>query len=187
MDASTYYEIGNLGKPFGIRGEIHLWLDVDQPEKYLHLKTVYIEAEHTPIPYTIKNLRRNSAFVFIVKLEHINDCDTAEKWFGKRVFLPISQLPTLNENQFYYHEIIGCTLQDTKYGTIGTVERVWELPVHDLIVFKHGSVEVLLPIIDSFIGKFDRQTNILYTSIPDGLLDIYTNANEQVDEEAEID
>ncbi len=43
MDRKEAYYLGKVVKPFGFKGDLVLFFDVDQPEEYSELDGVYIE------------------------------------------------------------------------------------------------------------------------------------------------
>lgn len=186
IENTDFYELGVIGKPFGVKGEIHATFDVDKPEAYLRLRAVYIGAEGATSAtfkrYDIQNIRRAGAFLFVLQLAGVEDRTAAEALIWKILYLPMARLPALNERQFYYHEIIGCALHDEKLGAVGTVTRVWEAPAQDVIVFTFQEKEAMFPILDAFIDRFDRETRTLYTRLPEGLLEVYLTPALQTEE-----
>jgi 16S rRNA processing protein RimM len=89
------------------------------------------------------------------------------------LYLPLSSLPKLEGNKFYYHEIEGFKVEDTRLGNIGIIQRVNDSNAQPLFEILNGSTEILVPLIDDFIVKIDRENKIIYLNTPEGLVDLY--------------
>ncbi|MCX6266534.1 MAG: ribosome maturation factor RimM, partial [Bacteroidetes bacterium] len=87
--------------------------------------------------------------------------------------LPITELPTLKGNQFYFHEIVGFQVVDQNHGNIGRIEDILELPHQSLFQIRYGEKEILIPIVDDIIQKVDRRKKLLMIEAPSGLIEIY--------------
>ena len=92
---------------------------------------------------------------------------------GCDLYLPLDLLPKLSGNNFYYHEIIGFQVIDTKYGEVGSIVSVNDRTAQALFEIINQGKEILIPIIDEFIVSIDRESKILTVQTPDGLLDLY--------------
>ena len=52
-------------------------------------------------------------------------------------------LPTLRDDQFYYHEIIDYQVEDAVLGTLGTVKEVYSTGAQDVVIMLYKGHEVL--------------------------------------------
>ena len=43
MTHNDYYYLGLITKPFGYKGQVYIYLDTDEPEKYANLRAVFME------------------------------------------------------------------------------------------------------------------------------------------------
>ena len=91
---------------------------------------------------------------------------------GKSVYLPLDQLPKLDEDQFYFHEIIGFEVIDSLQGQIGTITGVNDRSSQVLLEVEYNYRQILIPLVDELIQQLDKQKKQLYLSIPEGLLDL---------------
>ena len=106
-------------------------------------------------------------------LEGIETLDAAKELVGKKLFLPVSFLPKLKDDQFYYHEIIGFQVVDENHGNIGMIGDILELPHQSLFQIRNGEKEILIPVVDDIIQKVDRKKKQLLIKAPEGLIEIY--------------
>lgn len=172
MDYASCYELGYITKPHGLKGDVSIVIDADIPEAYKNLESVFIEQDKQLVPFFISTIRI-SGNKAILSLEESNDIEFAKTLKGAKLFLPLETLPELDEDQFYFHEIIGYRIVDRKLGELGTITTVYDAGPQDIIAFNYQGHEVLVPVNDSTIIKVDKTAGQLHVSIPDGLIDIY--------------
>jgi 16S rRNA processing protein RimM len=89
------------------------------------------------------------------------------------IYLPLSELPELEEDQFYFHEVIGFTAEDTNYGNIGVIKSINENRAQPLFEIEKDGKEILIPVNDDFISKLDKKNKTIFFDTPPGLLEIY--------------
>ena len=171
MTQEECYQLGKITKPFGYKGQMVFFLDVDTPEDYEELDSVFVEVKGALVPYFIKeiNINGNKAVVTFEDLK----ADEAQALAGCRLFPPLDLLPKLDGNRFYYHEIIGWRVIDAEKGDIGTIASVIDYPAQALFQIMKNGKEILIPIIDEVLEKVDRQEKTIYIKAPNGLIDLY--------------
>ncbi|HON26543.1 MAG TPA: PRC-barrel domain-containing protein, partial [Myxococcota bacterium] len=62
-----------------------------------------------------------------------------------------SQLPVLEEDEFYYRDIIGSPVFSTDDIAIGTVEDVFSAATDILVIKTTEGDELLVPVVDVFV------------------------------------
>ena len=114
MDVNDCFQLGKITKPFGYKGEVVFFLDVDDPTDYAELDSVFVEIGGKLLPYFIEeiNIKGNKA---VVRFEDVT-AEESGKLVGKNLFLPLSVLPKLTGKKFYFHEIINFAVVDAKKG-----------------------------------------------------------------------
>ena len=172
MSVDDCYQLGHVIRTHGLKGDITILLDVDHPEDYQNMESVFVEIDRNLVPFFIESVRitGNRASV---KLEDVDSLESAERLRGARLFLPLDNLPELDETQFYFHEIVGFAVVDKALGELGTVKEVYSSGVQSTLAMNYKDSEILIPVVDHVIGKVDRKERKLYVDLPEGLLDIY--------------
>ena len=174
MRIDDCYQLGYVIKTHGLHGELSILLDVDVPEAYQDLESVLVatSGSETLVPFFVEHLaiRQNKA---LVKFEDIDTIEQAEALLKARLYLPLENLPPLEDDQFYYHEIIGFTVQDTQQGPLGTVQDVYESTGQEMIVMQYQEKEVFIPINDDIVPRVDKIQSIVHVNLPEGLLEVY--------------
>lgn len=175
MTKDECYYLGRVTKPFGFKGEMTLFLDVDNQDDYAGLDSVFVEMKNGLVPYFIKSIRfsGNKAIAMFDDLTP----DQAAALAGHDLYLPLDLLPKLTGNQFYYHEVKGFRVVDDRHGDIGVIESIIEYPAQPLFQIMNGTTEILIPVIDQVIKQVDRENHTIYISAPNGLIDLYMSGN----------
>ena len=171
MNISDCYCLGRITKPWGVKGQLVLFLDVDSPDDYLDLDSAFVEIKGQLVPhfFHIDTINGNKA---IATFEDITP-EQANSLVGHDLYLPLDLLPKLNCNRFYFHEVIGFRVVDSQYGDIGTLEQVIEYPAQPLFQVMKNGTEILIPVIDEVIDNVDRQNKTIHITAPNGLIDLY--------------
>jgi 16S rRNA processing protein RimM len=173
MNKDQCFQIGRIAKVHGLRGEVNVMLDVDYPEDYDGLEHLFIDQKGRLIPFFLEHFVIQPGGKALAKFEELNTIEQVESLVGAEVYLPLSELPELEEDQYYYHELIGFEVIDEALGLIGYVQIIYDLETQDLLGVTHQGKEVLIPIQDGIITKVDKAAKKVYCQLPEGLLDIY--------------
>ena len=64
----------------------------------------------------------------IVQFEELQDRDSADLWRGRYLLAPFSELPPLEEDQVYLHDLIGMAVLGVNGERLGAVTTFYELP-----------------------------------------------------------
>lgn len=171
MTKEECYRLGNITKPFGIKGQMVFYLDVDSPDDYADLDSAFVEVKGALVPYFFKvdNINVNKA---VVTFEDLTPQE-AQALAGHDLYLPLDLLPELTGNQFYFHEVTGFKVIDVEKGEIGIIQSIIEYPAQPLFSIMNGDKEILIPVIDPIIKKVDREQRTITIEAPNGLIDLY--------------
>ncbi len=172
-----FYYLGKITKLFSFKGELVFFFDVDDVSEYYDIENVFIKIQDDIIPFFIEKItfKNNNA---TVKLQDIDSEAEAKRLINSSLYMPISSLPKLEGNKFYYHEVIGFDVIDSTEGKVGKVESINDQAAQALFEIKDNYTEILLPIVDDFIIKIDRDKKEILVRFPEGLLDVYREKEE---------
>ena len=173
MRKEECFYLGKIAKKFSFKGEVLIYLDTDEPELYEEMESVFVEFNKNLIPFFIKNSSPHKNDFLRVQFEDVNNEEEADKLIGCEIYLPLSMLPKLEGNKFYFHEVIGFEIEDINVGVFGIIESINDSTAQPLFEVLNGSVELLIPMIDQFLVKIDRENKKVVMDLPDGLIDMY--------------
>ncbi|HDZ15462.1 hypothetical protein LCGC14_1182610, partial [marine sediment metagenome] len=117
--------------------------------------------------------RLHKSLLLRIDFEEVKDEASADRIMNHQLFLPLSMLPKLEGDKFYFHEITGFTVEDNLLGNIGTITGVNDTTSQAIFEVEKDGKEVLIPITDEIFIGLDRSKKIVKVSTPDGLVDLY--------------
>ena len=173
MRKDECFYLGKIAKKFSFKGEVLIYLDTDDPEEYQNMESIFVELNKNLVPYFIENSSIHKNDFLRVQFEDVKTEQEAEYLLGSEVYLPLSMLPKLEGNKFYYHEVIGFEIEDKALGVFGKIVSVNDTAAQPLFEVLNGNVEMLIPMIDQFLVKIDRENKIVLMDLPDGLIQMY--------------
>ena len=172
MNKDDCFELGYIIKKHGLQGEVSILLDTDYPENYINMESVFVEIQQKLVPFFIESISINGDKA-IVKFEEIDSVEQSEDMKGFKLFLPLSQLPPLSGKDFYFHEVLGFSVEEKNAGPIGIIKDVFDASAQHLFAIDYNGREILIPVTDEIIVEIDRENKSMLVSLPEGLLDIY--------------
>lgn len=170
MRKEDCFFLGTLSSLYSYKGEILIHMDSDDPGLYTKLESILVDYPTGLVPFFISSARLHKSRLLRVKLETIDTEESAQTLLKKKVYLPLSMLPPLEGNRFYYHEIIGFTALDVEQGVIGTIEGVNDQCSQALLEISDKNRQQLIPLHDDFILKVDRVKKEFHLNLPPGIL-----------------
>ena len=173
MQKEQCFFVGKIVKKYSFKGELLIKLDSDDPEMYTEMESVFVEHRKNLIPFFIDSSSLHKSELLRVKFEDVDSEADAESLIGSKLYLPLGLLPKLTGNQFYYHEVIGFKVIDSDFGPVGTITGVNDTTAQALFEIDSNGKEVLLPITDEIITNVDRDTQTIFVTAPNGLIDLY--------------
>ena len=169
---NDYFYLGIITKTFGYKGQVVAYLDTDEPEKYKTLDAVFIKEDDEMLPYMIEDFTYKGAHQAILKFADIEG-EEAKSLIKAELYLPLSFLPPLTGNKFYFHEVIGFNVIDKEKGNIGKCVDFMDVSRQPIMQIDFNGIEILIPAVDEIFEMVDRERRIIMISAPDGLIDIY--------------
>ena len=175
MNIDDCYQLGYIIKPHGLKGELQVLLDVDSPEAYQNLESVFVRQGQQLVPFFIEYINVKSGKA-ILAFDEVQEFEQAKALKGSELYLPLASLPEPEDGEFYLHEIEGFELVDQNGVAVGQIKNAIESgPQLILVVENVGGIEILLPYTESLLIKLDREAKEMHINIADGLIDVYTN------------
>lgn len=173
MKKEDCFYLGKIVRKYSFNGELLIKLDTDEPELYENLEAMFIDVRGTIIPFFIEHSQLHKSDLLRVQFEDVTNEADADALIKSEVYLPLELLPKLEGNKFYFHEVIGFTMEDKNYGTVGTIVSINDSTAQALFEVENNGKEILIPMNDEFIVKVDRTTKTIIVVTPEGLIDLY--------------
>jgi 16S rRNA processing protein RimM len=134
---------------------------------------VFVECNKHLVPFFIETSSIHKNDFLRVRFEDVTTEEEAEALLGNDIYLPLSMLPKLSGNKFYYHEVIGFEVEDQRLGVVGKIQSVNDSTAQPLFEVLNGGIEILIPMIDHFLVQIDRENKKVVMDLPEGLIEMY--------------
>ena len=173
MQKEDCFYLGKIVRKHSFKGEVVIKLDTDEPELYENMESVFVLHGINLIPFFIEKSLLQKGNQLRTKFEGVDTERDADAILKSGVYLPLTLLPDLTGDQFYYHEIIGFKMIDVNYGDVGFITGINESTAQPLFEVNKNGVELFIPMINDFIKKIDRKNKSVLVETPEGLIDLY--------------
>ena len=174
MNQDQCFLLGKITKPFSFKGEVVLWMDVDDKAAYMDVATLWIPQQSILVPYAVESIKVNKDR-FVVRLSDVNTEDQAKALSGKDVWLPLTDMAPLPDGKFYFHEVQGWTAVDrASEEAVGTILHVVDQGAYPMLEVDFGEGNTgFIPLPEHVTIDVKRDAQTLVLDLPDGLLDVY--------------
>ena len=154
MNSNDFIKIGKITNNHGIRGYARFIYYGDL--KNFNYKEVFLEKEGKLLSYFIENFKYHKNYI-LLKLENIhsiNDVNLHLK--GRDVYIKKDQLPELDNDEYYWFQLIGIKVYNVNGEYLGEIDSIIETGSNDVFVVKNNkSKEKLIPYIDNVVKLID--------------------------------
>ncbi len=150
--------IGVIVNTHGLKGTVKVKSFTDfKAERYKKGTTLYIAFKQELIPVTVTKYRTQKTLEHI-DFEEFTDINQIEKFKGSELKINADEKHNLEEDEFYFDELIGMDVYTDKL--IGTCLDVREVPQGELLVIDTGSQKnALIPFNKHFVKNVNKKEN----------------------------
>lgn len=160
--------IGTIVNTHGLRGEVKI-----KPkthfinERFVKGKKVILQDQNLELE--ILNSRPQKDMLLIT-FQNYEDINMVEAWKGLNLYVDEATLPTLKDNEIYYHELYDCQVFDEHQELLGNVVEVIETGANAVLRVQQGNNSFLLPYVNAFIQEVDKNKKTIIIKRMEGLL-----------------
>ena len=166
-----YLSLGKIVDKFGLDGTVKVYSTTNNAEKrYKKDATVFLYDEKTNRreEYKVESYRKSGMFDF-VKLKGF-DANKAEESKGLEIHV-IKDISDLEVGYYFYSDLVGCKVIDSKQNVLGIVKNVEEFPAQiTLRVKRDKEKDFFVPFIKQFIRNVDIENKKIEINVLEGML-----------------
>ncbi|NDY70537.1 16S rRNA processing protein RimM [Desulfobacter hydrogenophilus] len=175
--SDTWLTIGKITGVHGLGGNLKVWSWAQSPDTFTQGLAVVLKNEGDPQDlgreYIIIKTGRYKKGVLLT-LEGVSTREASEGLVGKLVLVDKTNLPDLDEDTWYWQDLIGLTVVDTCEGKLGKVAQLFPTGADDILVVTdktpQGKQEVLIPMNAAFVKDVNLDTGVITTELPEGFI-----------------
>jgi 16S rRNA processing protein RimM len=163
--------VGKITKPQGLKGEVRMHYYGNDPDALKHVKNArLIKSDGSAVDLLLERIRVNKN-TFILKFKGIDHIDDTEDLLGSLVHINRAELTELEENEYYWEDLLGMRVYDETGELIGEIRNIFETGSNDVYVVKHRGKEILIPAIMDVIKKVDINEKKMHIHFLQGMRD----------------
>ena len=159
-------KVAQIINTHGLKGECKLYLVTDDPQhRFEKGRVLHLEDGRT---LTVVRYREQKDFGYCY-FEGIDSIEKAEQLKTKNLFIAQDDLPELEEGQYYYHELMNCTVYNEEKENLGEFVDILETGANLVLRVKSKNTSFLLPFVPAFIVDVNKDTHEIIIREMDGL------------------
>ena len=151
----VFFAVAKIFKPHGLKGEVSAEMISDFPDRLTNGKQIYIGEDH--IPSRIKTIRKIDK-KYLISFVDLPEIKNVENFRNNLIYIHAEELPALDEEEYYFHDLIGLEVLNTENESIGLLSDILRTGANDVYIVqphdKHKE-EILLPAIKKVVKKID--------------------------------
>lgn len=150
--------VGQLGAVYGIKGWLKVNSFTDQPEGIFDYRPWLMKDGSNWREIQVSAWKRHGKGL-ICKLIDIDQREQAQLLTGTNIAVSAASFAALPEDEFYWRDLIGCRVKNTKGYDFGLVTQLMETGSNDVLVVKanandaFGQSERLVPFVEDQVIK----------------------------------
>lgn len=168
--ADSLIEIAKIVGAHGLRGDLKVRSNSGDPQLLLDAEQLHLRLP-TGKTLAIQTSRRSlHKGQVLLRVQGCESLDQIEQFIGGAVLLPETQLPDLDDDEYYWSQLKGLSVVDRQRGPIGHLEQMFSTAAHDTYVVKGALGEIMFPAVEQFVLEINLQERVVKVDLPDGLV-----------------
>ena len=151
--------IGKIISTHGIDG----WLAIESysyPRENINSYNTHLIVDEQHLPITIKELKIMPKKI-IIKLEGYDHISDSEKILGEKIYIKISDLKTLEDGEYYWHDLEGLDMYTTRQHYLGKVDFIFNNGSNDVMAIKNDNDHIYIALIKKNIVVIPNEKIII--------------------------
>lgn len=153
--------MGRIAAAHGIRGLVKIQPFTEYLDSLLDYRTWWIGHEHGPWREVKVEQCEVHSKTLVAQLPDCPDRTAAEKLKGLLIAVPRSSLPTQDEGEYYWSDLIGLTVVNEAGVPLGTVKNLLETGANEVLSVQGDGGEILIPFVASAIKQVDLKSRTI--------------------------
>jgi len=164
--------VGKITGTHGIKGILKVFSYSGNIDSLQNAGTIFLRGKNDILhEHTIRSISAHAGS-FNLGLDDFSDINQVLPLVGSEICIRQSQLPTPDEDEYYWRDLIGLAVHTDQDLLLGTIVDIFETGSCDIYVVRGNSKEYLIPAIANVIAHVDIPGKKMIITPLDGLLDL---------------
>lgn len=168
--------VGRVLRAHGVRGEMKVTPETDDPQRFEALERVYVGGSAAAaVEQAVASVRyqpTKRGLLVLLKLADVDTPEAVEALRGSWIFASEADLPPLEEGEVFLHDLVGLDVVTETDEPVGVVRDVLEGPAQPLyVIARKGRPDVLVPAVPDLVVDVDLEARRITIRPIEGLLD----------------
>jgi 16S rRNA processing protein RimM len=165
--------VGRVVGVHGIRGSLKVHSYAESLSVYeAEAGILFALPDGSVLKQTVERVQSHGR-VLLMTLDGVAERSLAERLIGATLFVDKACLPVLEEDTYYWSDLVGLRVYDTTGAHLGRLDEVIPTPGNDIYVVKGKpdgrTKEMLIPAIGDVVLKIDLEGRTMIVDPPEGL------------------
>lgn len=145
--------VGHITGVQGLKGWVKVFSNTDPRENIVAYSPWMLGTGEATTTLEVEG--RLQGRLVLAKISGIEDREAAAEIVGSKIYIWPEQLPGLEQDEYYWSDLIGMQVESLQAETLGAVDDMLETGANDVMVVK-GDRERLIPfVIDDIVREVD--------------------------------
>ena len=164
--------VGEVIRPHGRGGLLRIRSYAHSEETFSSAGGVFLRlCSGETYQYKVESVVRHKG-AYLLRLEGLDSLGTAERYRGAAILVNKEALGRLDEEEYFWHEIIGLEVYLDTGRFLGTIKHILPTGGNDIYVVEEQEGELLIPAIHEVVREIDLNHKKMIVSEMEGLFDL---------------
>ena len=169
-DSSEMVVIGKITSVYGVKGWVKVHSYTEPMENIIGYQSCYIDRGSRWDPIEFQTVKHHGKG-FVALIDGVSDRDKAQLYCQCHIAIPLSDIPALEEGEFYWRELKGLKVfaagPEGQELLLGTVHEMMETGANDVLVVRQSKDSIdkrerLIPWLpEQVIKKVDVEAGLI--------------------------
>ena len=169
MEKNNLLLIGRIVGVHGLKGTVKVFSYAESLSAFNPGSLILVRnSKNLDKTYVIQWVKLHTKTI-LLSLKGVDARDMSETLVGSDLFIEKTKLPELEDELYYWFDIIGLSVYTVDEKFIGRIESIIPTGSNDVYVVKNNDNEMLIPGLESVVKEIDLKQKIMRVDLPEGL------------------
>lgn len=162
MASEEFIPVGKISGAFGVRGWVKVYSFTEPRGNILEYSPLFLSRQGEWIEIEVSGGHLQGKGV-VMGIANVTDRDQVQPLIGAELAIRKAQLEPADEDEFYWADLIGLSVENLDGEVLGTVEHLLETGANDVLVVKADKQsERLIPfVVDDIVKLVDLDNKLI--------------------------